>query len=255
MNLFSLNSPIYNFVVRWLFSTNHKCGVLASLVPGAGVLYRNAVTVKPLAVHLKFSKRAKRANWVLPMLSLGKQTFIMISPIRGADLLANSSKTQWLYLNILFCGGKGQCIELNCLCFARNCAVVSQDLEETYVGHGFLRYDYKGGSASLGVHLGRYGKPMGLRNPFRNVVPLPYPKRDFSSWESHGFKKLNIYEGKYVNLTEVLADVEFLQGAYQRIKSNPGVMAKKSDDKTLDSLDANWFHVTSKRLLDGSCEE
>lgn len=49
MNSASFNNTTYNFFVRWFFSTNHKCGVLASLVPRAGVLYRNAVTVKPFS--------------------------------------------------------------------------------------------------------------------------------------------------------------------------------------------------------------
>ena len=29
MNSTSLKNNIYNFILRWLFSTNHKCGVLA----------------------------------------------------------------------------------------------------------------------------------------------------------------------------------------------------------------------------------
>ena len=31
MNSTNLKNNIYNFVLRWLFSTNHKCGVLALL--------------------------------------------------------------------------------------------------------------------------------------------------------------------------------------------------------------------------------
>jgi hypothetical protein len=42
-------------------------------------------------------------------------------------------------------------------------------------------------------------------------------------------------------LIEVLSDVDFLHGAYQCIKSNPAVMAKGSDFKTLDGLKEEWF--------------
>jgi group II intron reverse transcriptase/maturase len=61
-----------------------------------------------------------------------------------------------------------------------------------------------------------------------------------------------MYKGKYVNLIEVVADVDFLQGAYQRINSNPVVMAKRSSDETLDGFDSKWFKSTYERLLNGS---
>lgn len=50
----------------------------------------------------------------------------------------------------------------------------------------------------------------------------------------------------------MLADVNFLQGAYQKIKSNQGIITKDSGQETLDKLDNKWFNKTSKRLLDGS---
>jgi len=245
------NLSIYNFMVRWLFSTNHKCGASASLVLGVRIFYRNSVTVKPLVIHLKYSKRIKQTIEVFSILSLGKRTFMMISPIRGAGVFKNLYKEQRFHLNNLFCGVKGLIMKLVYLPLIRYSAALSQDLEETSNRYGLSKYGYKSG-LSLGVHLGRYGKPLSLRNSVRNGLPLPNSKRDFSSWESHGFKKLEKYKGKYVNLTEVISDVNFLQSAYQQIKSNPGVMAKGSDNETLDSLDANWFIKTSKRLSEGS---
>jgi group II intron reverse transcriptase/maturase len=245
-------SSIYKFVSRWFFSTNHKCGVKAPSVLGVSVPHWNVVTVKPLVIHLKYNKRIKQTIKVIPVVSLGKRTFIMVSPIRGVGYISNLDKEKWVYLNILFCGGKRLHIDLNFFFVVRNDAVVSQGLEETYIGHGRLKYDYKSGFACLGKRSGRYGKPLNLNNSLRNVVPLPNTKRDFSSGGSHEFKRLMKHNSKYVNLTEVLADVNFLQGAYQKIKSNQGVMAKGSGFETLDSLDYNWFYTTSKRLLDGS---
>ena len=100
--------------------------------------------------------------------------------------------------------------------------------------------------------LGKSEKPLNLNNSFRNSTLLSYANRAFSSEESHKFKKLTKVKGKYINLTEVLADINFLQGAYQKIKSNQGVLAQGSDKETLDSLNNNWFDTTSKRLLNGS---
>jgi group II intron reverse transcriptase/maturase len=243
---------IYKFIIRWGFSTNHKCGVKASFIPGVSVPYWNVVTVKPVVIHLKDSKRIKQTIKVIPVVSLGKRTFIMASSIRGVGYLCNVDKGKWVYLNILFCGGKRLHIDLNFFSVVRNDAVVSQGLEETYTGRGCLKYNYESGFACLGKRSGRYRKPLNLNNSLRNVVPLPNTKRDFSTGGSHEFKKLIKHNGKYVNPIEVLADVNFLQGAYQKIKSNQGVMAKGSGVETLDSLDYNWFCTTSKRLLDGS---
>jgi group II intron reverse transcriptase/maturase len=244
----------YSFVSRWIFSTNHKYGVKASSVPGVSVHYRNIVTVKPVITYLKFSRKVKSIITVIPAVSLGKQTFIMVSPICGADYNSNLSKEKWAYLNNLFCEGKGLCIGLNCLfLFARYDAVISQGLEETAFGHERLKYDYKSGLAFIGGRLGRGGKPWNLRNSYRNVTSLPHIIcRDFSSEKSKDFSKLVKVKGKYVNLTQVLADINFLQGAYQKIKSNQGVMAKGSDIETLDGLDNEWFYKTSKRILNGS---
>jgi hypothetical protein len=130
--------------------------------------------------------------------------------------------------------------------------VRSQGLEETQVNCGQLKYDYKGGTASFGLHLGRYGKPRSLHGFDRNVVLLPNAKRGFYTREAGCFKELRMYKGKYVNLIEVVADVDFLQGAYQRINSNPVVMAKRSSDETLDGFDSKWFKSTYERLLNGS---
>ena len=243
---------IYKFVSRWFFSTNHKCGVKASPVPRVSVPYRNVVTVKPVVIHLKYSRRVKQTIKVIPVVSLRKRISIMVSPICGAGYLSNMDKEKWVYLNILFCERKGLHTDLNFFSVVRYYAVVSQDLEKTSIGHGRLKYNYKSGFAGLGKRSGRYGRPLNLNNSLRNVVPLPNAKRDFSSGGSHEFKKLMKCNGKYVNLIEVLSDVDFLQGAYQKIKSIQGVIAKGSDSETLDSLDYNWFYTTSKRLLDGS---
>ena len=242
---------LYSFISRWIFSTNHNCGVKASSIPGVSVPYRNAVNVKLVVTHLKYSRRVKPTIKVIPIVSLGKRISIMVSPICGAGYFSNMDKEKWVYPNILLCEGKGLHIDLNCFSVVRYDAVVSQDLEKTSIGHGWLKYDYKSGFP-LEKRLGRYGKPWNLNNSLRNVVSLPYATRDFSSGESHQFKKLVKVRDKYVNLIEVLADVVFLQGAYQKIKSNQGVMAKGSDSETLDSLDNNWFYTTSERLLDGS---
>jgi retron-type reverse transcriptase len=249
MNSISLISLVNNFVVRWLFSTNHKRGVKAPFVPEASVPYLNVVTIKPVVIYLKYSKRIKRIIKVITVVSLREWTFIMVSAIRVVSYSCSLDKEKWVYLNILFCGGKRLHIDLNFFSVVRNNAVVSQGLEETYIGHGRLKYDYESGFACFGKRSGWCGKPLNLNNSPRKVIPLPNTKRDFSSEGSHEFKRLIKHNGKYVNLIEVLADVNFLQGAYQKIKSNQGVMVKGSDFETLDN---NWFYATSKRLLDGS---
>lgn len=245
------NNALFNFITRWAFSTNHKCGAMASFVPGVRILYRNTVTVKPLIIHQKYSTRVKRIIKVISIISLGKQTSIMTSPIRGADFF-NLSKKQWIYLNILLCGRKGLCIDLNFCYLTRYSIVISQGLEGSYNRYGQLKYGYESGLVSLRARLGRHGKLLNLRYSLKNVVPLQNIKRYYSSVEVNEFKKLTKYNGKYVNLIEVVADINFLQAAYQKIKSNQGVMAKGSENETLDGLDNNWFNTTSKRLLNGS---
>lgn len=177
----------------------------------------------------------------------------MASSVSEAGYLCNLGKEKWVYPNNLFCGGKGLYIDLNGFSLARYCAAFSQGLEGTSVRYERLKYDYKSGLPFVGGRLGRGGKPLNLSNSFRNVALLPYIiVRDFSSGESQKLSKLIKVKGKYVNLITVLADVNFLQGAYQKIKSNQGVMARGSDKETLDGLDNEWFHKTSKRILDGS---
>lgn len=112
-----------------------------------------------------------------------------------------------------------------------------------------MKYDYESGFARAGKRLGWYRKPLNLNNSFRNVVSLSNITRDFSSEKSHVFKKLMKHNGKYANIIEVLADVNFLQDVYQKIKPNQEVITKSSDFETLAD---NWFHITSKRLLNGS---
>lgn len=246
-----MNSEMYNFAVRWLFSTNHKCGVLTSFVLLTYQPYRNTVTVKPKVARLKFSRGVKRTFPVNVTLSLGIRTLIMITSIgeassRGSDLFCPG------HLNILLCGGKRLCMTKDQTKFIWFSVVGSKGLGGTHFNGEQSKYDYEGGLANIGVHLGRYGKPKSLCNSNRNVISLLSAKRDFSTGKSHKFKNLEMYEGKYVNLIEVVADVNFLLSAYQKIKSNSGVMAKGSSDETLDGLDTKWFIKTSERLLDGS---
>ena len=245
------SSSFYSFVSRWIFSTNHKCGVLISFALGVYKPYRNIVTVKPKVTRLKFSRGVKRTYSVDFFLSLGKRTFIMISSVCGASS-RNLNVIRLGHLNNLLCGVKRLCMIQDHADNIRFSVVRSQDLEETRFNRGQLKYDYKGGPAAIEVRPGRYGKPGSLRNSNRNVVSLSSAKRDFSTGESHNFKNLKLYKGKYVNLIEVLADVDFLQGAFQKIKSNPGVTAKRSSEEILDGLNSNWFEKISERLLDGS---
>ena len=76
---------ITSFAFRWLFSTNHKCGVLISFALGVHKPCRNTVTVKPKVARLKLSKGVKRTFPVDVILSLGKRTLARISPFGGAS--------------------------------------------------------------------------------------------------------------------------------------------------------------------------
>lgn len=242
---------VTSFIFRWLFSTNHKCGALSSSALGTDKSYRYAVTVKPEVAHLKLSKRVMRTFSVVVSLSLGKRTFIMASPFCGARS-GISGIIFCIYLNNLFCGVKELRIEYRIWDKSGFSAARTKGLEGTQINCERLKYSYEGGLASLGGRLGRYGKSWSLSDSKRNVVPLSSVKRGISSGVIRHFKSLDKYEGKYVNLIDVVADIDFLQGAYQKIKSNPGVMVKGSSEETLDGLDINWFIKTSERLLNGS---
>lgn len=228
--------------------------------------YRNIVTVKSKVARLKFSKRVKQSFPVDVILSLEKRTLIMVSLFCGVSL--RTAYIIWLgHLNSLFCGVKGLCMAQYFVGSIGFSVVRPKNLEETHFNCGQLKYDYKGGFVNIEIHPGRYGKPESLRNVNRNVISLSSAKelkstilikklektkRDFSSKSSHNFKNLKIYKGKYVDLIEVMANVVFLQGAYQKISFNPEVMVKKSGEQTFDGLNSNWFKKTSDRLLDGS---
>lgn len=212
--------------------------------------YRNAVTVKLKVAHLKFSKGVKRTLPVDIILSLGKRTFIMISLIREASS-GDSNIIPLGHLNNLLYGVKRLCMTQACSDSIRFNVVRSQILEETQLNRGQLKYDYKGGPVIIGARLRRYGKLGSLSNSNKNVVSLSSAKRDFSTGKSNNFKNFKMYKGKYVNLIEAVADVDFLQGAYQKIKSKPGVMVKGFGEETLDGLNSNWFKKTSERLLNG----
>ena len=92
---------------------------------------------------------------------------------------------------------------------------------------GWLKNDCVVGFACLGTRLGRYGKLRSLRNSGMNVVLLPTTKRGFSSERDLEFGSLNKCKGKFNNLVEVIAGVKYLLGAYQYIKSKPGMMDKR----------------------------
>ena len=256
-------SSIYKFVSRWLFSTNHKCGALTSLIRGALIpclcgsyLYREAVTVKPSSVHLKYSRGIKRLVWVDSFISIGKRTLMMTSPVRGAgNKIGNLIINSWSHLSNSFCGVKKLLMSTVLFVYNRYHTLISQGLGDTYNRDGLLRYGYNVGHACFGVQLRRSRKLSGLRNRYKNVGLPCNTKRDFSTCRGrgyHNFKKLKKHNGKFINLIEVLSDVDFLQGAFQRIKFNLGVMAKGSDSETLDGLKEEWFVKTSERLLNGS---
>jgi hypothetical protein len=153
-------------------------------------------------------------------------------------------KEKWVYLSILFYGGEGLHIDLNCFSFVRNNIAVSQNLEETSFGYERLKYDYKNDFACLVKRSGRCRKPWNLNNSVRNVTSLSNAKRDFSSMKSYEFKKLSKCSNKHFNLIEVLADVDFLQEAYKNLNAQNAFGT--------NDLDYNWFCRTSKKLLDGS---
>ena len=239
---------VTSFIFRWLFSTNHKCGVLVSFVLGGCNLYNCMVIIKPGTTHLKFSKGVKRVCPVVTLMSLGKRTPIITPSFGGANQYGLDEIFPGFRSN-LHCGVKRPC-ESGCFKDQVGIGVAgSKGLGETHISRGHWRYDYESGIYSRS---GRYGKPSGLRDSVRNVVSLSCAKRNFSSGESHEFIKLNVQKGKYNNLTEVISDVGFLQGAYQKIKSNPGVLAPGSSKVTLDGLGESWFSKTSSRLADGS---
>ena len=129
-------SSIYKFVSRWFFSTNHKCGALASLIRGALIpclcgsyLYRGSVTVKPLSVHLKYSRGIKRLVRVDSFISIGKRTFMMTSPIRGAgNKIGNLIINSWSHLSNSFCGVKGLFVSTVLFVYNRYHILISQGL-------------------------------------------------------------------------------------------------------------------------------
>ena len=77
-------NPVYQFITRFFFSTNHKCGALVSLNQEAILLYGRIVTVKPLSTYQKYSMEVKRLSVVNANISLGKRTPTMTSSISEA---------------------------------------------------------------------------------------------------------------------------------------------------------------------------
>ena len=223
---------------------------MISFALGAYKPYRNAVIVKPKVAHLKFSKRAKRTLPVDIILSLGKRIFMMISLIREASS-GDLNTIPLSHLNNLLYGVKRLRMTQAYSDSTGFNVVRSQILEETQLNRGQLKYNYKGGPVIIEARLRRYGKFEGLSNSNKNVVSLSSVKRDFSSGKLNNFKNFKMYKGKYVNLIEVMTDIDFLQVSYQKIKSKYGVMVKRSGKETLDGLNSKWFKKTSKRLLNG----
>jgi hypothetical protein len=125
--------------------------------------------------------------------------------------------------------------------------VRSQGLEEIQVNYRKFKYDYKDGTASFGLHLERHAKSKSLRGFDSNVVLLPNAKRGLSTGEPNCFEKLKMYEDKYVNLIEVVADANFLQGVYKK-----KIKFKELSDKMLNGLDRKWLKSIHERLSNGS---
>lgn len=199
--------------------------------------------------RLIVSKGVKQIFPVNTIMSLEKRSFIMISSFCGASP-RDSNNICTGHLNNLLCGVKRLCMTRGYADTIGLNVVRSQNLEGTQFNCGQLKYDYKGGITR--VHLGRFEKSVSLSNSNRNVVSLSSVKRNFSTEKSNNSKNFKIYKGKYVNLIEVVANIDFLQGAYQKIKFSPGVMIKRSSEERFDGLNSNWFEKTSERILNGS---
>lgn len=239
---------VTSFIFRWLFSTNHKCGVEISLcLEGLSKPYRCMVPVKPKVAHQKYSKGVKRTFSVDVFLSSGKRTPMMTTPFGGADSRSPGIPSSG-QRSTLFCGGKRPfCSEItNGL--AGFSAAAPQGLGGTQSNCRQLKYDYESGAVP---RLGKCGKPLYLRSTKRNVALLSCLRRGYSTGEPQ-IRSLSVHRGKYNNITEVISDVDFLLSAYQKIKSNPGVLAEGSTKETLDGLNETWFEETSQRIKDGS---
>lgn len=120
------------------------------------------------------------------------------------------------------------------------------NLEKTFNNSGHLKYDYKGRFILLWIYLGRYVKLKSCRDLNSNFVSLLNVNQYFSIKKFYSFKNLKIYKGRYVDLIEVMADINFLQGSYQKI------ISKVSNNETFYSLNYNSFKKISYKLFNGS---
>jgi retron-type reverse transcriptase len=185
------------------------------------------------------------------LVSLGKRTSIITFSFSGANFY-NLDEIFSDQRITLLCGGKRPC-GFESLIFKDRFGddiVFSQGLGGSHFSCGRLKYDYKVGYFS---RLGTGRKPLSLRGSIRNVAGLSCSKRDFSGKEeSHYFKKLVVYKGKFINLTSIISDVDFLQLSYQKIKCNFRILVPGSSEVISDGLDENWFIKISDRLSNGS---
>ena len=261
-------------VLTWLGQCPVECEVLS--FPTLGLIdYGKTVTIKSLRTHSKYSRRVKRRySGIIDIFSIGKRTSTMISlRARAGNKIRNLSETEWYHHGKSFRRLKWLFLVLYFCSFARYDVVRSQDLGgskdfktcllelfnlinylffKVELKHlkkaslGWLKKDCKVGFGYLKTRLRRYGKLRSLSGFGMNVVLLPSMKRGFSSKRDLKFGSLNKCKGKFNNLVEVIADVNFLQGAYQFIKSKPGMMTKGSNNETLDGLDEKWFLKTAE---------
>jgi hypothetical protein len=188
-----MSTNFNNFITRWFFSTNHKCGVLISSVLGGYNPYRHTVTIKLKVTHSNFNRGVKRTFPVNAVMSLGKRTSIITTSFSEANLY-DSEEVFSSQRSTLLYGGKRPCdsgILKDRFGFS---AANSQSLGETQYSGGRLRHDYEIGL----LRLEKGGKPLSLRGSLGNVALLSGSKRSFSSGEPHGFKKLSAH--KKVNI-------------------------------------------------------
>jgi hypothetical protein len=255
MNSTSLNNPIYNFVVRWLFSTNHKCEVLVSLYQRALSSANRPIPLNrttPLKIH---NKKVKRLFLILLYISIEKRTFMMASPICGAgDRIENLIRLFPALSNNLLCGIKdwSLCLRLKS---NRYSVALSQSLGDTKLRLGTWGYDYKSGVRK--IHSRMFEKPFGSTAPKKECSTASQSKSKESSLVSLSGDSKKLWEfrnqkGKHNTLINIISDPDTLVAAYEEIKSNSVNITFMVSHKTLETINDKWFDETTRRLKDGS---